>query len=158
MTEKKYNNAIKHLEIAREFDEYETIDMLKLSKDIKITNESAPAYRANQIAMYVDMPYTPKIKKMINMSLASPLYKQTVQINGKRAKIPMNVDISTIAEQITDELCDTSQICSKDLTENEWENLQKTPQWKKEERNVAREIIADEINGLLTQKPKKRHK
>jgi len=150
----KYEKALTALDIiARPYDEDELIVELEEEKGIIITEEDAPAYRANEKAVWVEIPHSEKlIQKAKTNPMVADLYRElatTIEKNGKKYdRIPVNEVIGNISTVITDELCQEHGICDNDLTSKQWEQIIDTPEWKQAEKQKLREIIASDLETI----------
>ncbi len=143
------------LKIAKETGEEESdliIDLEELG--FKISSDEAPAFRANQKAVWVFEPFDKSRYEKARAEfqfLAPPhltdQYVQRIEIEAKQyLKYPQSVEKSLINEAIFETLKAEYEIKYDDFTEEEWNNFQGTDEWKRGETHLLREIIAAELS------------
>lgn len=155
MSSEKFKESLLCLEkIARETgeDEYDAISQLE-QIGIQITQDETSPFRANQKAIWIVEPFDKfryeRARKEFTFCAPSHLiekYVQKVEKDGKLyLKYPQNVELSLINENIREILKNEYCIKDDDLTEIEWLNLHTTEEWKRCEKQIARELISNDF-------------
>ncbi len=143
------------LKIAKETGEEESESIVDLEGlGFKISSDEAPAFRANQKAVWIYGPFDKSRYEKARAEfqfLAPPhltyRYVQRTEIEGKLyLKYPQSVEKSLINEAIFETLKVEYKIKYDDFTEEGWKNLQSIDEWKRCETQILREIKAAELS------------
>ena len=148
--ENKYDEALFCLDQITELAGEEELSDCK-EYDIEVTSEIGPAWRANQIGLYVERPYDQKIFEdaMDQLQLLEIPRHDTNRwieiVDAKTIRYIQIEELSSIADVIFGRLENECRIKDSDLSEGEWGKLQDSSDWRKAEVEVARELIASDL-------------
>ena len=143
--------------IAKEngMDEDDCIIELKEEYNIIITEDIAPSWRANAIAIYVREPYTKeRYEELQNGSpFVSNVYINKVVSrinNGKIMQYPIHVELYRIDDQITEYLLNDHDINIYEYDDEEiFDKISKLDEYEGAKLQVVREFVADAIKAKL---------
>ena len=126
-------------------DEDDAIIALDEQLNIKISSKN-PMFGGLAIGVWVKEPYSNS--RFIELKRRPPIEHSVNDelIGGKRIiKYPQYESQSDVGNNINDDLKYECEIKDKDLTEDEWFKLNSTPEYKKAQVQVTRELVARTI-------------
>ncbi len=165
MITENYNHLILSLEkIAKSTgeDEDDNIHLLEQEFQVFIDKNEILDLRGSAIWIYITKPCNSIIYQSVRDKFMSLLplalipedllrkYVKKVNMNGKSyVKYPERVEIWQIYESINQDLGEDHEFPIEKLSESEWAKIYCSPEWKKAEVQVAREIIAANLIECL---------